>query len=107
MSFAAKYPSAGSPIARLLQIVFGVLIGLCRSRLLFTQSAIGLHPAACAPYIFVATGWLTSPTAFSSVNALWILPISAPPAIGQTTCCGNRQPRSSAISKPIDLDPSA
>ena len=48
-------------MARLLQIVFGLRTGLCRSRPLFTQSLIGLQPVACAPYIFVVTGVLHEP----------------------------------------------
>ena len=80
------------------QIVFGRRTGLCRSRPDFTQSVIGLQPVACAPYIRVCGASLTRPTACNSSNALWILPIRLPPAIGQTTCRGNRQPRSSAIS---------
>ena len=40
-------------IGAMASSLLGFLIGLCRSRPDFTQSAMGLQPLACAPYILV------------------------------------------------------
>jgi hypothetical protein len=71
----------------------------------FTAVEMGEHPVACAPKNF--TGFSsTNPIFTSSSNAFLILTINDPPAIGQTTLSGKRQPSCSAISKPTVFDPS-
>ena len=94
-------------MARLLAIVCGSRTGRTFRASVLTVCEIGLHPVAWAPNILVVTGPSISPSVANSRNALWILPIRLPPAIGATTWSGARQPRSSAISKPIVFDPSA
>jgi hypothetical protein len=71
-------------------------------------TAIGLHPADCAPNTRHPPGGATArPISTSSVNALSILVSSSPLAIGTTICSGNRQPSCSATSYPRVLEPSA
>ena len=69
---------------------------------LLTAVEIGEQPVACAPKNFTGLA-STQPSVTSSRNALAILPISEPPAIGTTTLSGKRQPSCSAISNPCGL----
>ena len=71
-------------------------------------TAIGLHPADCAPNTrHPPAGASARPISTSSLNALSILVSSSPDAIGMTTWAGIRQPSCSATSYPSVLEPSA
>ncbi len=50
---------------------------------------IGLHPVGLSPVELARRSCRAGRPVASSLNALWILPIRLPPAIGQTTCCGD------------------
>src|SRR5881628_1735878 len=101
---AANTPSAGLPIARERQMVWGTS-GSSASPPRSTRRTIGAHPAACAPY---SRGSLprTSPASRNSPNPFRSFERSEPPAIGATTAVGRRQPSCSAISYATVLDPS-
>ena len=102
---AAAGPSAGLPIARERAMVLG-RCGRMSSVPSLTAVEMGEQPLACAPK--KRTGLLsTRPSSISSLNAFRILRISEPPAMGQTTLSGSRQPSCSAISYPTVFEPSA
>ena len=77
-----------------------MVLGFCgskRARLRFTASEMGEQPVACAPKNFTDFG-STQPRVTSSRNALAILVMSEPPAMGTTILSGSAQPSCSAIS---------
>src|SRR5712664_2013072 len=100
----AKGPSAGLPMASERAMVLG-FCGSKRARLRLTPSEMGEQPVACAPKNFTGLA-STQPSVTSSRNALAILVMSEPPAMGTTTLSGSRQPSCSAISKPCVFEPS-
>src|SRR4051794_8755891 len=102
---SAYGPSAGLPMLSDFAIPVG-LTGITSDAPDSNATAIGEHPADCAPNTRHADAG-TSAAATSSLNALWILVNIDPDAIGATYWPGSRQPNCSATSKPSVFDPSA
>ena len=73
--------------------------GLRRIDKIVEQVALVMLPTG---FVFIILGWVgasSMPSSSSSFHALRILLISEPPAMGDTTWSGVRQPSCSAISK--------
>ena len=83
------------PVERLLPIQS---LWIDEMRALLTERGIRLHVFHGHQYFTVHGASSTRPTFANSWNDLWILPSRLPPAIGETTCRGIRQPSCSAIS---------